>query len=206
MWNKINYKSGEKVGYAYYLQDVNNTMKRRQGLFMCECGNNFVAQIYKVKVGETKSCGCLHLKVISESNSTHGLSKTPLYKVWRSIKARCYNKKCKAYKDYGGRGVIMCEEWVKDFYSFYSWAIGNGYKEGLQIDKDIKGNGLLYSPTTCIFVTPKVNSNNRRSNVYIEHNGVSHTVSQWADIFGLPMKILHQRIKRGWGFEKSITT
>lgn len=205
MWNRIEYKRDEMVGEAYYLHDVNNAIKRRQAMFRCKCGNTFIAQIYKVKTCETRSCGCIQAKATSESNSTHGLSKIPLYTIWKAIKSRCYNVKNKAYHNYGGRGVVVCNEWKNDFTAFYLWAMSNGYKKGLQIDKDIKGDGLLYSPQTCIFVTPKVNSNNRRSNVYIDFNNDSKTISQWADKIGIPMKILHQRLSRGWSIEKSLT-
>jgi len=204
MWNRIEYKRDEMVGEAYYLHDVNSAIKRRQAMFRCKCGNKFIAQVYKVKTGETKSCGCLFTKAISESNSTHGLTKTPLYKIWKAVKSRCYNKNNKAYPNYGGRGVVMCQEWLNDFTSFYFWAITNGYKKGLQLDKDIKGNGLLYSPSTCSFVTAKLNSNNKRSNVHIEYNGEKRTISEWADIAGIPMKIFHQRLSRGWDMQKSL--
>lgn len=205
MWNRINYEKNEMVGEAYYLHDVSNAIKRRQAMFRCKCGNKFIAQIYKVKTGETKSCGCIFKKCIQDSNSTHGLTSTPLYRIWKSIKSRCYNTHNKAFNNYGGRGVSVCEQWRNDFLSFYTWAISNGYEKGLQIDKDIKGDGLLYSPETCTIVTAKVNANNKRSNVYIEYNNESKTISQWADKVGIPMKILHQRLTRGWSFEKSLT-
>lgn len=204
MWNRIDYKPNEMIGEAYYLYDVSNTIKRRQAMFKCKCGNKFIAQIYKVKIGETKSCGCIQAKAARESNSTHGMTKHPLYGIWKGIKSRCYNVNNKAYKNYGGRGVVVCNEWRDDFMSFYFWAISSGYKKGFQIDKDVKGDGLLYSANTCTWVTPKVNSNNRRTNVYIQYNNESRTISQWADKVGIPMKILHQRISRGWSIEKSL--
>lgn len=204
MWNRIDYKRDEMIGEAYYLHDVSNAIKRRQAMFRCKCGNKFIAQIYKVKTGETKSCGCIHAKSVMESNSTHRLTGTPIYNIWKSMRARCQNVNNKAYKNYGGRGVSVCKEWDSDFIVFYKWAMVNGYETGLQLDKDIKGNGLLYSPLTCCFVTPKINSNNRRSNVYITFNNETKTISQWADTAGIPLKIFHQRLSRGWCLEKSL--
>ncbi len=89
---------------------------------------------------------------------THGLSRHPLYYVWQAMKMRCYNENYKDYKYYGAKGVKMCDEWFNDFEPFYKWAMNNGYKKGLQVDKDIKGIGKLYGPDSCVFVTPKINS------------------------------------------------
>lgn len=85
----------------------------------------------------------------------------PLYDVWKGMKARCNGKNHKSYHIYGGKGVKVCDEWEKDFISFYNWSLANGYKEGLQIDKDINGDGLLYSPATCCWVTRAKNNQHR---------------------------------------------
>lgn len=137
---------------------------------------------------------------------THGLSKHPLYTVWRAVKNRCYNETFEQYKDYGGKGVVMCQEWLDSFQSFYDWCIQNGWKIGLQIDKDIKGDGLIYSPTTCCFVTAKENSNKRRSNVVVEYSGNKYNLKEVALKFGFNYKLLSERMKKGWSFEKTINT
>lgn len=97
--------------------------------------------------------------------TTHGLANHKLYRVWDGIKQRCYNPKNIAYKRYGAVGIIMSDEWKNDFKKFYDWAIDNGWKEGLEVDKDIicnklKINPKLYSPETCMIVTPRVNGLN----------------------------------------------
>lgn len=204
MWNRIEYKRDEMVGEAYYLHDVSNAIKRRQAMFRCKCGNKFIAQIYKVKICETKSCGCLHKINTSKSNTKHNLKNHKLYGVWSAMKARCYNKNTNQYKDYGGKGVIVCDEWKNDFLSFYYWSISNGWEKGLQIDKDIKGNGFLYSPQNCTYVNPKLNSNKRITNRYIEYLWQRKTISEWADYFNISLKNLYQRLSRGWSFEKCI--
>ena len=90
----------------------------------------------------------------------HGLSKDPLYSRWKTMKQRCYNPKCKSYKNYGGRGIQVCQEWKNDFLAFYNWAINNGYQKELEIDrKDNDGN---YTPENCRFVTRSKNNKNRR--------------------------------------------
>ena len=204
IWNKEPFNYGEQVGNAIYLHDVSNAIKRRQAMFRCVCGEKFIAQVYKVKTFETQSCGCLHKKATSLANSKHGLTDHKLYKVWKSMRARCNNPKVNQYEDYGGNGVKVCEEWKNDFMPFYKWAIENGWEEGLQLDKDIKGTGKLYSPENCCFVTPKQNSNKRKTSRRITYNGETKTVSEWADYFKISLKNLYQRMSRGWTFEKSI--
>lgn len=88
----------------------------------------------------------------------------PLYDVWKGMKARCNNPRHKSYSIYGGKGILVCKDWENDFISFYDWSISNGYEIGMQIDKDIKGNGLIYSPETCCWVSQKIN-NQTKSNV-----------------------------------------
>jgi len=90
----------------------------------------------------------------------HGHSGHLLYGVWRAMKARCYNSNNKKYEYYGGRGIIVCKEWLVDFMNFYSWAIKNGWEKGLQIDR--KENDGNYEPENCRFVTSKSNNNNQR--------------------------------------------
>lgn len=170
-------------------------------MFRCVCGNKFIAQVYKVKTFETRSCGCAYINCYKK----HGLKNHKLYGVWSSMKARCYNKNTAQYKDYGGRGVVVCEEWIDSFIVFYDWAIMNGWKEGMQLDKDLSGS-KMYSPKTCIFITPKKNSNKRTSSRTIIYNGQSKTISEWADHFNISLKNLYQRLSRGWDFEKCISS
>jgi len=205
MPSKINYQSGELIGEAYFLYDVKKQNKRRYACFRCKCGKQFIAQLYKVKTFETRSCGCIFYDSIKNANSTHGLSNHKLYGVWLSMRARCYNKKATQFENYGGKGVIVCDEWKNDFLNFYNWAIKNGWEEGKQLDKDIKGNGMIYSSEYCSFVTPKQNSNKRVSNRYVFYKGENKTISEWADYFSVSVRNIYQRLSRGWDFEKSIS-
>ncbi len=114
-------------------------------LCRCLCGNEVVRSYIGLNAGKATHCGC-KIKKVKYLNRT-------LYEVWKGMKARCRDKNHASYRNYGGKGVTVCDEWRSDFKSFYKWAMENGYKKGLQIDKDIKGNGLLYSPEMCCFVT-----------------------------------------------------
>ena len=167
----------------------------------CECGTISIKIMNVVLRGQTKSCGCL----IKETATTHGLRLHPLYGVWYAMVNRCTNTKDKSYKNYGGRGVEVCKEWINDFIAFYSWAINNGWKPGLNLDKDINGS-KLYSPDTCSFVTRKENNNNTRHNVFIVFEGTKATIKGWSEITGIPYGALARRLKNGlWPIEKALT-
>jgi len=134
----------------------------------------------------------------------HGLRYHPLYSVWRNMISRCYNKNVPSYKRYGGNEVKVCDEWLNNFKTFYDWSILNGWKKGLELDKDIKGNGKLYSPNTCIFVTTKVNSNNKKNSRNFTINGHTKSISEWADYYGTTYRKIQSRLWNGFSFEESI--
>lgn len=119
-----------------------------------------------------------------------------LYGVWNNMRHRCYDKKDDSYKNYGGRGIEICNEWLHSFKAFYTWAINNGYKIGLTIDRrDNNGN---YEPSNCRWVTMKVQNNNRRDNLYVTINGEKRSISEWCDIYGTEANVhtVIDRIKR----------
>lgn len=133
----------------------------------------------------------------------HGKSKTRLYNIWLNMKARCYNLNNHKYNDYGGRGITICEAWLNDFQAFYDWAMANGYSDDLSIDRiDVNGN---YEPSNCRWTDNETQSNNRRSNRFIEYNGKSQTIEQWAKELNVDYKKFHSRLKRGWSIEKAIS-
>lgn len=120
----------------------------------CICGSEFEARYDKSYIRE--SCGCKMPPI------KHGGTYTKLYGVHSYMKGRCYRKTGKDYKNYGGRGITVCEEWKNDFKVFRDWAMTNGYKEGLQLDR--RNNNGNYEPSNCRFVSHTVNNQNRRDN------------------------------------------
>ena len=142
----------------------------------------------------------------TDGNYKHGLSDHPLNWIWTGMKGRCYNPNNHKYPKYGGRGVRVCDEWLNDFMAFYNWCIANGWKRGLQIDKDIKGDGLLYSPETCIITTNKENCNKRSHTVLVERSGETKSIMQWCEHYGINQSTFYSRIKTGWDFERALTT
>lgn len=195
--------TGRKFGKLTVIERAENAKNGRvRWLCKCECGNSIAVLSYSLKRGQTKSCGCL--KHMSPPNKTHGKSKTRIYRIRRAIITRCYNSNHEQYKDYGGRGVSVCDEWRNSFTAFYEWAMANGYTDELSIDrKDNSGN---YEPSNCCWVTRKEQANNRRSNHLITYNGKMQTIAQLADEIGMDSNALRSRINIGWDIEKAINT
>lgn len=161
-------------------------------LCKCDCGNKTIVRTDNLRNGHTKSCGCLREKTSSELLTTHGLSETRIYKIYKAMKSRTTNKNSTGYKNYGGRGIKICDEWLSDFRKFYYWSINNGYKDGLTIDRiDVNGN---YEPSNCRWTTMKEQGNNKRNNHNITYNGETHTMKQWAERLGINYYTLERRI------------
>ena len=118
---------------------------------------------------------------------------------------RCENENIERYDIYGGRGIEVCKEWKEDFLNFYNWAINNGYKDNLSIDRiDVNGN---YEPNNCRWATAKEQARNMRTNVNLTYNGETHCISEWAEITGIKASTIRYRIKiAGWSVEKALTT
>jgi len=134
---RVQYSQGQKIGNCIYLKDSNPIIsggqKRRMAVFRCRCGDEFIAQVSSVKRGATKSCGCLkELK-----SAKHGLSNIKEYRLWINIKSRCNNPNTPKYKNHGGRGIRICEEWANDFTKFYDYIsnLPDYNKPGLTLDR-----------------------------------------------------------------------
>ena len=172
----------------------------RQFLCKCDCGNEVVAGLQMIRQGHRKSCGCIasegnrtHKDVIRKDDSTKCLSETRIYHIWGAMKRRCNNPKSQSYKDYGGRGIKVCNEWQK-FKPFYEWAMENGYTDELTIDRiDVNGN---YEPSNCRWATPLEQGSNKRNNRNITYNGITKTLAQWSRETGLSQVVILDRLKR----------
>ena len=130
------------------------------GLFLCPfCSAEVERQLGGGK--KQKSCGCSPY-LTNKGNTKHGKTKSRLFRIWSGMKFRCLNSNNKDYKNYGGRGISICDEWINNFENFYKWSSVNGYKHDLSIDR-INNDGN-YTPDNCRFVTNMINSQNRRIN------------------------------------------
>lgn len=206
-------KIGEKRNRLVFLKELEssyqkNGNRKRYGLFRCDCGSEKRILVYSVTSGCVLSCGCyakeLNRKLVTDRNTTHGLSHHPLYWRWNKIKDRCLNPKSKRYKDYGGRGITICPEWVNNFKVFYDWCLLNGYHPDLDIDR--RDNERGYSPDNCRFITNQENANNSRSNIIVYFHGEKLTLAQACQKAGIMQKyILAWRwVKKGKTFEEAL--
>lgn len=172
----------------------------RLGRFKCSCGKEFITRITGVRTGSIISCGCINKRGLK-----HGLRAHPLYNTWYYMVERCTIKDSYAYKDYGERGISVCNEWKLDFLSFYNWANENGYKKGLQIDRiDNDGN---YCPENCKFSTSKEQARNRRNTILVNFNGKQICLTEYCEINNLSYVPIIKRIHGlNWSVEKAINT
>lgn len=126
-----------------------------------------------------------------------------LTKIYSMMKQRCYNSKMPNFKYYGARGITVCDEWRNSSQSFYKWAISNGYKEELTLDR-IDNNGN-YEPSNCRWVTVKEQGNHRSNNIILSFNGENHTIPEWSEIIGIKQYVIRNRLIRGWSIENALT-
>lgn len=197
--------TGNRYGRLVVLRFIKTDEKRRSlWECQCDCGKTVIVQKNNLTSGNTKSCGCLS----SSLKTTHNKSKSRLYSVWHGMKQRCLNPNVEEYKNYGGRGIKICPEWM-DFETFYQWAISNGFIESSPkgqntIDRiDVNGN---YEPLNCRFVNMSVQSNNTRRNKLLTYQGRTQTISQWANEIGINRRTLEARIvDYHWSVEKALT-
>ncbi|MEY8517192.1 AP2 domain-containing protein [Lachnospiraceae bacterium 29-84] len=183
--------------------------KNRKALWECECkcGNVKIILGESLRLGKTKSCGCLSnekaSKALHDFNTTHGESRTRIYTIWNNMMQRVLNKNNKRYKDYGGRGIGICEDW-KDFENFRKWALVNGYNDELTLDRE--DNDGDYCPQNCRWVDWDTQRNNKQQSRKINYKGETKTITQWAKECGISRETIRDRINAGWSIEKALET
>lgn len=193
---------GDKFGKLTVVSAGILSGRNRYWLCLCECGKEKAICYSSLSRGKTKSCGCLNSKLASERNKTHGKSKSSIYDVWVNMKSRCLNPENKSFKNYGGRGINVCDRWL-DFSRFYS-DMGETCST-LEIER-INNNGD-YEPKNCKWATHKEQSVNRRTNNRFVWNGESKTISQLSEESGVNYFKLRARLLRlNWDLERSLTT
>lgn len=184
---------------------ISGSQKRCFWIFKCDCGKEKSILKYSVVIGNTQSCGCEQKEKTSRASKKHGLSNSRLYQCWLDMKHRCYLKSVKEYKNYGGRGIKVCKEWLdKNLGSnnFINWALKNGYKDNLTLDRiDVNGN---YCPENCRWATYKQQANNTTKNNKITINGITKSLGEWCKILKVCRNTYYYRKSNGLSDEDAL--
>jgi hypothetical protein len=169
---------------------------------ICDCNLEKIIKITtdEVRNGKT-NCGCIKKKR-NGRRPNHGMSNTRLFNIWGGMQQRCYNINHEAFAYYGGRGILICEEWLgkAGFQKFYNWAMNNGYNEKLTLDRI--NTDESYIPENCRWATRKEQQNNRRNNIIIEYNGITKTMQEWCDEYKIPHSLAQSRYKNNLPFNE----
>lgn len=163
--------------------------KRSYWLFKCDCGKEKVILKSNVIYGKQKACGCQMLRI------KHGLTNTRLHHIWIGMKSRCYDKNKSCYRNYGGKGIKVCDLWKNDFVPFYNWAMENGYKKGLTIDRIDSTRD--YCPENCRWVTRAEQNRNTSRNLMITYKGETRCLREMSRKYGIHWATISYRLKRG---------
>lgn len=203
--NFINLK-GQTFGKLIVIERIKNDKRgETRWLCKCKCGNTTKVLGSHLRKGETKSCGCFKLDRQKEIIKKNNIDFDTFYRlkyIFNHLKNRCINKKNLSYKNYGGRGIKVCDEWLdkkNGFSSFCNWAIQNGYQNNLTIDRiDVNKN---YEPNNCRWVTMLEQENNRRNNIIIKYNEQTHTLKEWSRILNLNYNTMYSRYTKKFCIE-----
>ena len=199
--------TGQRFGRLVAMKCVGRTNNgNAQWLCKCDCGGEKVVASWGLVSGRTQSCGCIKREQNAQMFTTHGESgkhKKRLYRIWVGMKNRCYKANDKdAFRKYGSKGIKVCDEWRTSYESFRDWAMSNGYRDDLSIDR-IDPHGP-YSPENCRWATDKEQQNNRSNNHIITFCGISKTLAEWSELTGFTKSTIEHRLERGWSIADAL--
>lgn len=200
---------GQKFGKLTVIKYDGANKKRKTSMWLCkcECGNEKVIATHDLRHG-TISCGCLseENKIKFKAKYRKGVEtkERRIRSIYQGMYRRCYKKESNRYKNYGARGIKIYKKWLEDYFEFEKWAMENGYKADLTIDrKDVTGD---YEPSNCRWISNKRQQNNRTNNHFLEIDGVEHTIAEWSEIYNIKQNTILYRLKRGWDVKKAVQT
>lgn len=200
------YLPGMTINGFIFIRDVSDCGYLRRGIFLCHCGKEFESRIAHISSKGTKSCGCTLSDGIRKARTIHGCATrkhiTPEFKIWCSMKNRCYFMSSRAYKDYGGRGIIVCERWLNSFDNFLK-DMGTRPSERHTIErKDYNGN---YEPQNCKWLKKELQARNKRNIKMYSYKGIDKSLPEWCEIQKVDYELTRQRINRDkWDFLKAL--
>lgn len=188
--------TGKRFGKLIVIERI-GTAKSGHALWLCQCDCGNTKLISSNQLRLTKSCGCFQREMAREKSQNRIFDKKTkrskcedirLHRIWTDMKKRCYNKNCKNAKTYYYRNIKVCDEWRYSFANFYNWAINNGYKDNLTIDRiDVNGN---YEPINCRWTDIKTQNNNRTNNRIVFYDNKKMTLKQLAEMYKINYKKL----------------
>lgn len=193
---------GQYFGLWNVIMQVPSHDGSKMYLCICACGQLGLIRGYSLKSGESLSCGCRVSIGNKIRNTKTGESTTRLYMIWNTIHFRCENSKCEKYKNYGQRGITVCEEWAS-FEQFKKWAYDNGYTDNLSIERIDVHDG--YHPRNCKWIPMREQSYNKTNTHWITINGVSKCLAEWCNIYKKDYDTVWARLKRGWSPERALS-
>lgn len=200
-YNRINMK-GMRYGRIVAIQECGKASSGDlKWLFECDCGNEFIANGYYARSGKVISCPKCSSERVKQASVKHGKSNSPEFSTWTDIQTRCYNKNSSAYKDYGGRGIVVCGRWLESFDNFLS-DMGEKPSKLHSIDR-INNNGN-YEPNNCRWATIETQANNKRNNRKLTINGVTKNMSEWAKECNISSTAILLRLRKGLSGEDLI--
>lgn len=182
---------GKKFGKLTVIgRAENSTQRKAMWVCKCDCGKvkKKPTSTYDLKSGKVRSCGCQYYNSNAGRNTTHGLTHTRLHVIWS-----CMRRRCKCNNRY--QNISVCKEW-DSFENFYAWAMCNGYRDDLTIDR-INNEGD-YTPDNCRWATYETQANNRSSNRIITYKGKQYNLKELAEVLGIESATLAWRINHGW--------
>ncbi len=189
---------GKKYGFLTVLSEIE--LRNKNGHIMynvkCDCGKEKSVLGASLRNGLSRSCNKCTLLT-----GSHGMWNTKVFKVWTSMKSRCSNANSPSYKNYGARGIKVCDRWLNSFENFYK---DMGEPNELTLERiDVNSN---YEPSNCKWASPKEQSRNRTNNVFYTYKKQTKCVGEWCELLKMPTSTFYNRIKRGWSIDEIIET
>ena len=184
-----------------------SAVRNRQGRILwdctCACGGKATVRGGDLQQGKTTSCGCLVVERARAMGkaSVHGMTGTPTWKSWESMIARCYRATDTSFKNYGAKGITVCDRWLQSFANFFE----DMGERPANSTLDRKENNKGYSKENCRWASPRQQANNKGNNVSLFYKGRTLTVATWARKLGLPAATIYTRLRKGWSVPEALT-
>lgn len=173
-------------------------IRSRRAVWLCRCDCGITREMITDNLKRAKSCGCDR-----KGNRTHGLRKSPEYMVWWAMRSRCHRPSSRGFKDYGGRGITVCDRWRQSFVAFHE---DMGPRPSPQHTIERIDNNRGYEPDNCRWATKDEQQHNTRQNRLVTYNGLTLCVAEWAGRLGIKAATLCARLDAGWPVEKAFVT